>query len=89
MEFRVFNLIKQYGNWSKQSDIELIYNRLLEVMPIDDETPSRDIKSVVLDLVKCDSCGEYETEYFTMITTLVLDENGGGGRMCYTCRGNG
>lgn len=89
MEFRVFNLIKQYGNWSKESDIELIYNRLLEVMPIDDETPNRDILNVVLDLVKCDSCGEYETEYFTTITTLVLDENGGDGRMCYTCRGNG
>lgn len=89
MEFRVYNLIKQYGNWSKESDIELIYDRLQEYTNIDDDTTNEEIIDCVMDLVKCDCCGEYETEYFTRLTTYVLDENGNEGIMCDYCRGNG
>lgn len=89
MEFRIFNLIKQYGNWKKDGDVELIYDRLQEAMNINDETPSEAIIDCVLNLVKCDSCGEYETEYFTTLTSYVLDDDGNDGRMCDYCRGNG
>lgn len=89
MEFRVFNLIKQFGNWRKESDIELIYDRLVEVMNVDDDTTNEEIIDTITDLVKCDCCGEYEIEYFTTFSSLVLDEDGEHGRICDYCRSIG
>lgn len=89
MEFRVYNLISQYGNWKKKEDIELIYERLQDVMWVSDDSTNEAIIDVIVDLVKCDCCGEYETEYFTSLTSLVLDDDGNHGRICDYCRGNG
>lgn len=89
MEFRVYNLIKQFGNWRKESDIELIYEALTEAINLDDETPNETIVDTITDLVKCDCCGEYEIEYFTTFTSLVLDEDGEHGRICDYCRSIG
>lgn len=89
MEYRINQLIKKYGNYRKDGDIDDIYSKLLEVMTIDDETPNDSIVDQVMDLVKCDCCGEYEIEYFTTFSSLVLDDDGEYGRICDYCRSVG
>ena len=89
MEYRVNRLIREHGNWRTESDIEAIYDTLKECMTINDDTPNDKIIDQVSDLVKCDCCGEYEIEYFTTFSSLVLDEDGEYGRICDYCRSIG
>lgn len=89
MEYRINQLIRKHGNYRTESDIEGIYSALQEVMTVNDDTPNDKIVDQVVDLVKCDCCGEYEKEYFTSISSLVLDEDGNHGRICDYCRSIG
>jgi hypothetical protein len=91
MEYRIRRLIKDYGDYNNDKDIDGIYRALQEAIRYDlNEVSNEIIKDMVMDLRKCDSCEEYEHEMFTSLTTAVRSEDGGDwGRVCITCRGNG
>jgi hypothetical protein len=90
MEYRIRRLIKDYGNYKQEADIERIYTALQESISYNLDDVSNDmITDMVMNLRKCDSCEEYEHEMFTSLTTAVRSEDGGDwGRICITCRGN-